>query len=333
MKKFLAILLAVMLLLTFAGCNRDKDTGVNQATPEAFVKPENYVTVLKVTINPEFNLYLDKDGVVLAVEPVNADAKSVAQDITTTGDIKTVMETIVSATNKGGFVKENAKVDIKVTEVKDTAVSPMEVLNTAKETADDSFKKIDATVTVSSSVADNVVFVTADPTPETTTQAPTQEPTQAPTQEPTKAPTPKPTPKPTEAPSYTSIASKKGVWLVNFVNKNGEMIKAELSLSAEEQGVTGDVGDPLSKFPDNVKEDIKPDCELIDGEYYYFGRGDGCPFSSVTENGNKVTVLDEDSKSLVLERIGENALKVVSIESGFGVLDGLKTGTQITYKA
>ncbi len=317
-----------MLLLTFAGCNRDKDTGVNQATPEAFVKPENYVTVLKVTINPEFNLYLDKDGVVLAVEPVNADAKSVAQDITTTGDIKTVMETIVSATNKGGFVKENAKVDIKVTEVKDTAVSPMEVLNTAKATADDSFKKIDASVSVSASVADDVVFLTADPTPNTSTQAPTQTPTQAPTQEPTKAPTPKPT----EAPSYTKIASKKGVWLVNFVNKNGEMIKAELSLSAEEQGVTGDVGDPLSKFPEEVREDIKPDCELIDGEYYYFGRGDGCPFSSVTENGNKVTVLDEDSKTLVLERIGENTLKLVSIESGFGVLDGIKAGTTITYQ-
>lgn len=319
MKKFLAILLAVMLLLTFAGCNRDKDTGVKQATPEAFVKPENYVTVLKVTINPEFNLYLDKDGVVLAVEPVNEDAKSVAKDITATGDIKTVMETIVSATNKGGFVKENAKVDIKVTEVKDTAVSPMEVLNTAKETADDSFKKIDATVTVSTSVAENVTFITADPTPE-----PTKEPTQAPTQA--------PTPKPTEAPKLTPIALKTGKWLVTFVNGNNKLIKAKISLAGDEYGVSASVGDHLSTLSEEVRENVKPDCEIFNGEYYYVATGDGGPFSSVNENGNKITVLDEDSKSLVLERTGENTLKVVSIESGFGVLDGLKAGSQITYQ-
>lgn len=323
MKKFLAIMLALMLLLTFAACNNDKDTGVNQATPENFVKPENYVTVLKVTINPEFNLYLDKDGVVLAVEPVNADAKSVAQDITTTGDIKTVMETIVSATNKGGFVKENAKVDIKVTEVKDTAVSPMEVLNTAKETADDSFKKIDATVTVSSSVADNVVFVTADPTPETTTQAPTQEPTKAPT----KAPTPKPTPTP--EPVYTTLEEKGGVWETKYL-ANNTLYELNMKLVGKTEFDLS-LGDPVNF--DEMHPEEQKFCQEFNGKHYYFGRGTGDGLLPTVENGNDVTVSDLDGNKMVLKRTGENTLKVVSVDANFSEISNIPVGTVLTYSA
>ncbi|MBE7092834.1 MAG: hypothetical protein E7365_06630 [Clostridiales bacterium] len=328
MKKFLAILLAVMLLLTFAGCNRDTDTGVNNVTPapEAFVKPENYVTVLKVTINPEFNLYLDKDGVVLAVEPVNADAKSVAQDITATGDIKTVMETIVTATNKGGFVKENAKVEIKVTEVKDTAVSPMEVLNTAKQTADDSFKKIDATVTVSSSVADGVTFITADPTPE-----PTQAPTQAPTQEPTKAPTPKPTPKPTPTPEpvYTTLEEKGGVWGTKYL-ANNTLYELNMKLVGKtEFGLS--LGDPVNF--DEMHPEEQKFCQEFNGKHYYFGRGSGDGLLPTVENGNDVTVSDLDGNKMVLKRTGENTLKVVSVDANFSEISNIPVGTILTYSA
>ena len=319
MKKFISILLAVMLLLTFAGCNRDKDTGVNQATPEAFVKPENYVTVLKVTINPEFNLYLDKDGVVLAVEPVNEDAKSVAKDITATGDIKTVMETIVSATNKGGFVKENAKVDIKVTEVKDTAVSPMEVLNTAKETADDSFKKIDATVTVSSSVADGVTFITADPTPDTTTQAPT------------KAPTPKPTPKPTPTPEpvYTTLEKKGGVWGTLYLSGN-TLYRLNMKLVGTTEFGLG-LGDLVNL--DEMHPEEQKFCQEFNGKHYYIGRGSGDGLLPTVENGNDVTVSDLDGNKMVLKRTGENTLKVVSIDANFSEISNIPVGTVLTYSA
>lgn len=309
-----------MLLLTFAGCNRDTDTGVNNVTPEpeTFVKPENYVTVLKVTINPEFNLYIAKDGVVLAVEPVNDDAKNVAKDITATGDIKTVMETIVSATNKGGFVKENAKVEIKVTEVKDATVSLMEVLNTAKQTADDSFKKIDATVTVSSSVADGVTFITADPTPE-------------PTQAPTKAPTPKPTPKPTPTPEpvYTTLEEKGGVWGTKYL-ANNTLYELNMKLVGKtEFGLS--LGDPVNF--DEMHPEEQKFCQEFNGKHYYFGRGSGDGLLPTVENGNDVTVSDLGGNKMVLKRTGENTLKVVSVDANFSEISNIPVGTILTYSA
>ncbi len=340
MKKFLSIILAVMLVLTCAACNNDKDTSVNLLTPETFVKPENYVTVITVTINPEFKLYLDKEGTVLAVEPVNDDAKSVANDITTTGDIKTVMETIVTATNKGGFVKENATVDIKVTEVKDATVSPMEALNTAKASADNSFNKMEVTVQVSASVAQDVVFLTADPTIEATpTQEPTPEPTPestpTPTPKPTPKPTPEPTPKPTEKPTptpepvYTTIMEKIGVWSALYL-EDKTLCDLNIFLLSEARFDLA-LGDPV-----NI-EMIHPEelefCKEFNGKHYYFGRGTGDALSTTVEDGNNVTVKDLNDNKMILKRTGEDTLKVVSIDSEFSEISKIPVGTVLTFSA
>ncbi|MBQ8303717.1 MAG: hypothetical protein IJX79_02055, partial [Clostridia bacterium] len=78
MKKLVALLLALFLCLSLCACGKSGNEGESsQAGSAAFVKPENYASVLLVTINPQIRLYLDKDSNVLAVEPVNDDAKAV----------------------------------------------------------------------------------------------------------------------------------------------------------------------------------------------------------------------------------------------------------------
>ena len=62
MKKLISIALALCFVLALVSCGK-KDTssleiGSGEST-EAFVKPEQYASVLLITINPQFKLYLD----------------------------------------------------------------------------------------------------------------------------------------------------------------------------------------------------------------------------------------------------------------------------------
>ena len=141
MKKLLAVILALLLVLGLTACGKGEDVSAGGE----FEKPENYASVILVTINPQFRLYLDADGAVLAVEPANDDAKSIAESITVqTGSIDKVIDGIVTAANDGGFVKnKEATVSLSVVEVKDTEVDTEQVLQKAETAVTDSFKKIE----------------------------------------------------------------------------------------------------------------------------------------------------------------------------------------------
>lgn len=164
MKKLLALLMAVSLVLSLAACQSKKQaedqpqSDVSSTETVAFTIPENYASVLLVTINPEFKLYLDEQGAVLAVVPINDDAKSITSDIESlTGDLETVIHSIVEAADKGGFVKENATVDFQITVIKDETVNVDGILNTAKESANRVFADSQKTVEITASVAQDAL--------------------------------------------------------------------------------------------------------------------------------------------------------------------------------
>lgn len=140
MKKLLAAIMALLLVLGLTACGKD-----DVKTGEGFEKPENYASVILVTINPQFRLYLDAEGAVLAVEPANDDAKSIAESITVQkGSIDKVIDGIVTAANDGGFIKnKEATVNLSVVEVKDNKVNTEAVLQKAETAVTDSFKKIE----------------------------------------------------------------------------------------------------------------------------------------------------------------------------------------------
>lgn len=80
MIKRLGLIACVLcLLVSLAACGRGQNSSGAPvsigAGDAAFQKPAGYAAVLRATINPQIQLYLDEDGSVLAIEAVNADAR------------------------------------------------------------------------------------------------------------------------------------------------------------------------------------------------------------------------------------------------------------------
>ena len=139
MKKVIAIILALVFVFTLSACgNKDivSDVDISESTKgEAFIKPENYASVLLVSINPQFKLYLDEINKVLAVEPVNDDAKSFCDNIDFENkSVEAVVGNIVEKANEKGFIKENAVVNFEMTEQKD-GVDSSNILTTVVSAA------------------------------------------------------------------------------------------------------------------------------------------------------------------------------------------------------
>jgi len=152
MKRFIVFLL--ILTLSLCGCSKGSDTST-PVTPGTFTPPENYASVVLITINPQFRLYLDINGQVLAVESVNDDAKAIADKITT-GDLETVVDQIATTAKDGGFVTNTVTVEIQITEIKDKAVDTFALLEKAEASAIDSFQKMEIDVKVNASLSPEV---------------------------------------------------------------------------------------------------------------------------------------------------------------------------------
>ena len=138
MKRILSLfLVTLMIIACFVGCKQNPVHDVSSVASQLenainndFVKPSNYASVVVVTINPQFKLYLDANGVVLAVESVNNDAKSIESKISFENKkVEEVVNNLIVAANDSGFVKTNATIEIKITEVVDKAVDTTEILN------------------------------------------------------------------------------------------------------------------------------------------------------------------------------------------------------------
>lgn len=166
MKKILAILLCAILICgAFAGCgNTVQDassdissvvdtssdiTSQDTTNKDTFTKPENYATVVKVTINPEFNLYLDENGFVLAVEPLNDDAKTISITITDKNkEVKTFVKELVNETKEKGFLKDDATVKVETKDKEAFTEKVVEAVESIEETFKTEATTLGVTVTV-----------------------------------------------------------------------------------------------------------------------------------------------------------------------------------------
>lgn len=199
MKKLLCLLLAALMLVAcLAGCKKnptdDFSSAVSQhqvTVQDEFVKPESYASVVVVTINPQFRLYLDADGIVLAVEPVNADAKSIENKVTFKNQkVEEVVNNLVVAANDGGFVKEDAKIDIKIIEVVNEAIDTTEILNKITTATNNKLAELEIKAEVTTAVELETEDVTssedADTSSEDNTSSVTSTPSKPETTEPEK---------------------------------------------------------------------------------------------------------------------------------------------------
>lgn len=122
MKKLLALLLAAVLCFALGACGGKTQTdnnGAQQETEQAIQteisESEQAVAVVNIVINPEFNIHVGNDGNVIAVECLNADAKSVGGKVSVTGkSCKDAIIMILQETVNQGFLKDGGKIEISV---------------------------------------------------------------------------------------------------------------------------------------------------------------------------------------------------------------------------
>lgn len=155
MKKIISMMLVLVFVFTLSACGKkDTSSDTDTSTPtqsETFVAPENYTSVLLITINPQFKLYLDENNNVLAVEPVNNDAKTFSADIDFENkSLEIVIGTIVEKANEKGFVKENATVNFEIIEQKSETVNKDDILQKAVSAAEQKAAELKITISAES---------------------------------------------------------------------------------------------------------------------------------------------------------------------------------------
>ena len=158
MKKVVALLLAMALVFTLSACAQ-KDVNVSDLNTSLlkdsveFAKPTDYASVLVLSINPQFELYLDLSNNVLAINPLNDDAKSFVNDI----DLKdaklgSIIEQIITLANTKGFIKSDANtISFELSEVKNSELKKDDILTSAKNAANNTAAKLKITVIVNTS--------------------------------------------------------------------------------------------------------------------------------------------------------------------------------------
>lgn len=381
MCKHLSLLTVVLMLFSFVACGKSEKPGNTVSVPSEvseaeFEVPENYSTVLLVTINPQFKLYLDAEGNVLAVEPVNDDAKSINDNIVVENEsYESVVEKIVAASKDGGFIKEESEIEIEISivetqqEVKEE--TKQEIKNAVEEKVHETAEKlhIEVNVKVTEASKDTALSETASTEPEPEPPTETKPVHTHSFSDATCTEAKKCACGATEGtalghdykegvcshcsvkdPDYkpTSVLKKNGKWVGNYINE-GKLYNIVVTMCkgfGTGDGFAYTAGGPLKELSENVKNDpdidIKEYCVTYNGIEYFMGLGDGMDME-VTENGNTVTLVndgdddDDDNKekdSLVLERTGENTIKVTSYRGWFfEKLTAVPVGTVLTFTA
>ena len=149
----------------------------------------------------------------------------------------------------------------------------------------------------------------------TTTTTTTAKPT-------TTTTTAKPTTTTTTAASYSAFKSHDWLFRV-IVEDGGKFCRTYTLVMTDGDLRCGEASSsPYEEMvPPEYRDKEKPDFEF-GGIQWYTGSGGATPFTSVTEQGNTITCVDEDGKTLVLTRTGEMTAKVASNTTTIGVKAG-----------
>lgn len=144
MKRFrtlIALLLLGLLCLALPACRKK------------VVLPETVVSVLKIKINPEINIFLNASGEVVSILPANADGQQVLDTVDGdwgTGKLADVVRKIVDTSIAEGFLKEGGDVTLQF-------FSDTEELSAVQQTVDAALEQARQEAAVAFTVTDPAV--------------------------------------------------------------------------------------------------------------------------------------------------------------------------------
>lgn len=133
----ISCLVSVLVVLGLCACGNKEDsmTPVTETNSiettennedrkeENSYNADNFLSIVKVKINPEMDIYLDSFKNIIYVEYVNDDARKFAEAISDSGEVLvgrpflTGLEIVLNSAIDSGYLKENADVDISLDEI------------------------------------------------------------------------------------------------------------------------------------------------------------------------------------------------------------------------
>ena len=196
MKRILAILLAVALVFSISACgtNTSENPAESEKTPAEEKEPgdqeiseistdellsdapDTYDYALRISINPEFILYLVEHRVV-AYQALNADAQKVDERAAIEGrDLFEALNDIVRSSYEEGFLEDGGDVTVTMVSAFRTEAEANELLTEAKGKVTDIAKDCGISVNPVITVEENVEFSEELEIPEQTdSEAPSEQ--------------------------------------------------------------------------------------------------------------------------------------------------------------
>lgn len=371
MKKYLlSIIFCLSLVCCLYGCKqkdseKEQETASTQATE--FEKPDDYATVVTVSINPVFNLYLNEQNEVLAIEPVNNDAKSIIDEIKCEDkNINAVVKEIVKCTDENGFLKKDATVDIKVTETTISEEAQSELVAVIEDEMTKEFKQVNVKVSVAlkdkkqeaekeekkdsnSAAEDNKQVAQKEEKKDSDSNKTTTHTHQYSNATCTKPQTCSCGATKSSAlghnyvegectrckekdPNfkYPSLASMKGKWVIIYAARDEQNGVREDSYIFGEKVETEEWYYLLEGY-DKLGHN---NCIMWNNQHYCRRAGGMIiEYGRFSESNNTVTIIDDYNKKMVLQRTSTNTMKVLSTEEGFTYGEAPPVGTVMTFVA
>ena len=144
----LFLIMCIIILGVLSGCSNNTPSPLLK--DEGFVKPKNYAAIVNVEINPSFDIYLDEQAIVLAIEPKNEDADKLDVSGVVGNDLATSMRDLMSAVCKNHPVSTETVALVQVLEGEEIAaeVNAVEIIKdawadtVAKETVNISMESV-----------------------------------------------------------------------------------------------------------------------------------------------------------------------------------------------
>jgi len=147
MKRFLSIsvicLIAICCLVACKAADSKEKKENSIKTETDFEKPINYATIIEVSVNPVFKLYLDSDNKVLGIEPINDDAKSMISEIKYNNETaNTVVTELIKCLEEKGFLKKGNNIDLKVIETQMSEKEQSSLMGIIEEELEETFDEV-----------------------------------------------------------------------------------------------------------------------------------------------------------------------------------------------
>lgn len=139
------------------GTSASSQAGTSQETKPQI--PENYAYSIRVTINPDVELFFDAKDVIVGVDYLNKDAETAYKDLEIVGKkMDEGMPLIIDSAVDKGFLKKDGKVSIELASVKDKETVKDSSLLTEVQTVvkKEATTKLDTEVSTELSVNDTV---------------------------------------------------------------------------------------------------------------------------------------------------------------------------------